>query len=45
MSQVYRILTWKDNVNSDHWFRMAAEAPVRTRQAEGLMNIVAKVKA
>jgi hypothetical protein len=37
---VYKILTGKDNVNSEHWFTMAAEAPGMMRQAAGLMNTV-----
>ncbi len=37
---MYKILTGKDNVNSEHWFTMAAEAPGMMRQAAGLMNTV-----
>jgi hypothetical protein len=40
MVQVYKIVTGKDRVNRESWFKMAAEALVQTRQAAGLMNIV-----
>jgi hypothetical protein len=40
MVQVYKIETGKDGVNRESWFKMAAEAPVQTRQAASLMNIV-----
>jgi hypothetical protein len=40
MSLVYKILTGKDNVQSESWFRRAGDGPVRTRQAAGLMNVV-----
>jgi hypothetical protein len=40
MVQVYKIVTGKDGVNRESWFKMAAEAPVQTRQAAGLMNLV-----
>jgi hypothetical protein len=37
---VYKVLTTKDNVSSDHWLKKEAGAPMRMRQAEDLMNIV-----
>lgn len=40
MAQVYKIITGKDNVERDCWFKMAADGAVRTRQAAGLMNVV-----
>lgn len=40
MLQVLKILTGKDEVDNEHWFKMAAGALVRTRQATGLMNVV-----
>ncbi len=40
MLQVFKILMGKDNVDRDSWFRMAAAALVRTRQAAGMMNLV-----
>jgi ribonuclease P/MRP protein subunit RPP40 len=40
MVQVYKIVTGKDGVNRESWFKMAAEAPVQTRQGAGFMNIV-----
>jgi hypothetical protein len=40
MLQVYKILTGKDNVRSECWFRMAAAGAIRTRQAAGVMNIL-----
>ncbi len=40
MLQVYKILTGKDNVKSECWFRMAAAGTIRTRQAAGVMNIL-----
>ncbi len=40
MVQVYKIVTGKDRINQASWFKMAAVAPVHTRQAAGLMNIV-----
>jgi hypothetical protein len=40
MVQVYKIVTGKDNVKGETWFKMAAEGAVRTRQAAGLMNIL-----
>jgi hypothetical protein len=38
--QVYKMLTTKDNVSSDHWLKKEARKPIRMRQAEDLMNIV-----
>ncbi len=40
MLQAYKIITGKDNVQRESWFKMAAEGVVRTRQAAGLMNVV-----
>jgi hypothetical protein len=40
MLQAYKIITGKDNVKRESWFKMAAEGVVRTRQAAGLMNVV-----
>ncbi len=40
MLQVYKILTEKDRVSSETWFRRAGEGAVSTRHAAGLMNLV-----
>jgi hypothetical protein len=40
MVQLYKIVTGKDNVKGETWFKMAAEGAVRTRQAAALMNIL-----
>jgi hypothetical protein len=40
MLQVFKIMTKKDNVESDCWFKKASDSTVRTRQAAGLLNIV-----
>jgi hypothetical protein len=40
MLQVYKIVTGKDSADRESWFKIAKEAPVRTRQAAALMNIV-----
>jgi hypothetical protein len=42
---VYKILTGKDNVNSEHWFTMAAGAPGKMRQAAGLTNTVKPISS
>jgi hypothetical protein len=38
--QVYKIVIGKDSVDRPHRCQMASEAPLRTRQAGALMNIV-----
>jgi hypothetical protein len=40
MVQVYKIVTGKDRINRASWFKMAAIAPVHTRQADSPRNIV-----
>jgi hypothetical protein len=44
MLQMYKIVTGKDKVNHVHWFKMAADGIVRTRQVAGLL-IVLKPRA
>jgi ribonuclease P/MRP protein subunit RPP40 len=40
MLQMYKIITGKDSVMREQWFKMAADAMVRTRQAAGLLNVI-----